>query len=309
MKIREMELLVRVADTGSMTKAARQLQVTPAAVSATVQRIEEAIGIRLFERTTRSLHPTDEGLVVIEGCQEAVERWYRALEEARGQGAELEGTIHLTGPADTTYELLGEIAATFNTDNPRTRVVLHTSDAVRHLLEDAIDVAIRYGPLEDSTLTARKLAESPRVLVASPGYLEQHGMPDSPAALIGHRCVTLHLANAPVVTWRLRRGTETREVTLKSTLCGDGYLARRWAISGRGIAFKALFDVIDDLEAGRLVHVMPAYSGDGGAIHALHPSRRFLPRRVRALTDAIASQFEARAGRCEAWIRSGAALS
>ncbi|MEZ4268780.1 MAG: LysR family transcriptional regulator [Myxococcota bacterium] len=307
MKVREMELLVRVAETGSMTLAARQLHVTPAAVSATIQRIEDAIGVRLFERTTRTLHPTDEGLLVIEGCQEVVERWQRALDDARGDGAELGGTVHLAAPADTTYQVIQTAVAELCATHPKLRVVVNTSDAIQHLHRDAIDMAIRYGALQDSTLTARTLATAPRILVAAPAYLAQRGTPETPDALSDHRCLTLQLSNVPAVSWRLERGGEVHVLTVESPLCGNGYLARQWAIAGMGIAFKSLFDVIDDLEAGRLVRVLPEYTGGDLPIHAVFPSRRFQPARVRALDAAITAQFAARSARCDAWMRGPAA--
>ncbi len=302
-KIHEMKLLMRVAETGSMTLAARQMHLTPAAVSAAVGRVEEALGIRIFERTTRSIHPTDEGLVVLEGCQDVVERWHRALEEVQGAARQLVGTIHLSAPADTSYEVLAPVIVGLAEAHPELRVVVHSSDAVQHLHRDAIDMAIRYGPLEDSGLTARKLAECPGVLVAAPAYLERRGSPRAPKELSGHRCVTLQLSSAAVTSWRLHREGAAQEVTLQSPLCGDGYLARRWAVAGVGIARKSLFDVIDDLEAGRLVRVLPEYTSGSVAIHAVFPSRRYLPARVRALDAAISSEFTARAARCVAWLR------
>ncbi|HBQ13179.1 MAG TPA: LysR family transcriptional regulator [Myxococcales bacterium] len=303
MKVDEMELLVRVAETGSMTLAARQMHLTPAAVSAAVRRVEEAIGVRLFERTTRSLHPTDEGLVVLEGCQEVVERWERTLEEVRGTAQELVGTVHLSAPADTTYQILAPVVVAVAEAHPRLEVVVHSSDALQHLHREAIDMAIRYGSMQDSSLSARKLAESPGVLVAAPAYLERRGHPRAPKELAGHRCLTLQLASVAVTTWTLHGEGSVHEVPLGSPLCGDGYLARRLALAGVGIALKSLFDVIDDLEAGRLVRVLPAYTSPPMAIHAVFPSRRYLPARVRALDAALTTEFSARDARCEAWLR------
>ncbi|TPV97104.1 MAG: LysR family transcriptional regulator [Myxococcales bacterium FL481] len=304
MKVHEMELLVRVAETNSMTLAAHQLHLTPAAVSATVQRVENAIGVRLFERTTRSLHLTDEGRVVIDGCKDVVEMWQRTLDDARGHRTELEGTVHLSAPADTTYELLESVTAELSATHPSLRLVVHAGDAVAHLHREAIDMAIRYGSLQDSSLTARRLAEAPSILVASPGYLKRHGVPERPAQLAEHRCLTLQLSSVPVLSWRLHADEEAHIVDLASPLCGDGYLARRWAVAGMGIALKSLFDVIDDLETGRLIRVLPDYHAESMAIHAVFPSRRFQRARVRALYAAIAPYFARRAAQCERWLEA-----
>lgn len=302
MKIREMQLIIRVAETSSMTLAAQQLHMTPAAVSAAINRIEKSIGIRLFERTTRSLHLTDEGAVILGGCEEVVMQWQQTLDDAKGHRTELEGTVHLSAPADTSYQILQGVVAQLCVEHPKLHVVLNVGDAVHHVHREAIDMAIRYGPLQDSTLTARKLLDSPRILVASPAYLNQNGEPKTLQSLTTHRCLTLHLSNTPTVEWTLHGHNETHTLSIESPLCGDGFLARQWAISGMGIAFKCLFDVIDDLEAGRLIQILPDYIGDRVAIHVLSPSRRFQPTRVKALTHMLMAHFGAREERCQSWL-------
>ena len=297
-----MKLLLRVAETGSMTLAARQMHVTPAAVSAAVGRVEDALGVRLFERTTRSIHPTEEGLVVLEGCRDVVERWQQTLEEARGAAGELVGAVHLSAPADTTYQLLAPVLVEVSEQHPRLQVVVHPSDAVQHLHRDAIDMAIRYGSLQDSTLSARKLVDCWGVLVAAPAYLERCGHPRTPEDLLGHRSITLQLASVAVASWTLYGHGTTEEIRLRSPLCGDSYLARQWAIAGMGITMKSLFDVVDDLEAGRLARVLPDYTTGPMAIHAIFPSRRYQPARVRALDTALTAAFVARSARCDAWL-------
>jgi len=302
MKVREMQLLVRVAETGSMTRAAQQLELTPAAVSAAVQRIEAALGMRVFERTTRTLHPTDEGLVILEGCQDTVRRWQRALDEARGSSATLEGSIRISAPADTTHLVVGAAVADFCAAHPQVRVFVHPTDMLQNVLQDALDVSIRYGALADSTLVARKLAASPRVLVASPAYLQRRGTPTTARDLAGHRLLTLQLGNAPERSWPLGRpGTPW---PVDSPMCGDGLLVRSWAVGGHGIAFKSLFDVIDDLDAGRLVRVLPEADHGPVDIHAVFPSKQFLPARVRGLVDTLAKRFAEREARCQAWMPS-----
>ena len=307
MKISDMDLLVRVAETGSMTRTARQVHLTPAAVSATVRRVEEALGLRLFHRTTRALRPTDEGLVVIDGCQEVVERWRRTLEDVHGSARDLVGTVNVSAPADTCYQMLTPVVRRLNDDHPKLQVVVHSSDAITHLHRDAIDMAIRYGPLNDSSLTVRRLATWPGILVAAPSYLRQHGVPETPAALAEHRCITLQLASTVVTSWTLVRGDVRRHVLLQSPLCGDGYLARKWAIAGMGVAMKNLFDVVDDLAAGRLVRVLSDYITRQSPIHAVFTSARYFPARVRALDAAVTGEFVARSTRCGAWLASSQA--
>ncbi len=309
MKIRDMELIVRVAETGSMTVASQQLHVTPAAVSAAVQRIEGALGVRLFERTTRSLHVTDEGVRVIDGCLDVLERWQRTVEAVREQRTGVSGVIRVSAPADTTYQVLESVVVAVCAEHPALRVILDTSDAVKHLHGDAIDMAIRYGSLSDSTLAARKLAECPAILVASPAYLAKEGTPERPKDLTEHRCLTLQLSSEPTVRWQLFGRGEHHELNLDSALCGDGYLARRWAVAGMGIARKSLFDVIDDLEAGRLVRVLPTFTTGAIPIHVIFPSGRHMPARVRALDREFAAAFQQRSDRCDAWLQGSVSSS
>jgi DNA-binding transcriptional LysR family regulator len=301
MKIRELELLVRVARTGSMTQAAQQLHLTPGAVSAAVGRIEEELGVRLFERTTRSLRPTEDGLVVLQGCEEVLARWRSTLDDLR-RDDEIEGTVHLSAPVDTTYQLLEGVLVALSDAHPGLRVQVHTGDSVRHLHRDAIDMAIRYGAIRDGGVIKRLLTHQFGVLVASPGYLERHGAPREPEELAAHRCLTLPIGGAPRRVWPLERGGEVYEVEIDSPLCSDGHLSRVWAVEGRGIALKSLFDVLDDLEAGRLVRVLPGYAAGPYPIHAVFPSRRFLSARVRVVDEAITALFEARVARCQRWL-------
>jgi DNA-binding transcriptional LysR family regulator len=302
MKIDEMQLLIRVAETGSMTRAARQLDRTPAAVSAAIQRIERALGLRLFERTTRTLHPTDEGLVIVEGCQETVRRWQQTLDEARGSNATLEGSIRLSAPTDATQQVVAEAVAAFSAAHASVRVIVHATDTLQNVLEDALDVSVRYGELKDSSLVSRRLAASLRILVASPDYLARRGVPETLDDLAQHRLLTLQLASTPVRTWPLEGDRGSVPLAVDSPLCGDGLVVRRWAVAGQGIAFKSLLDVIDDLEAGRLVRVLPGFDGAVGPIHAVLPSRTYIPARVRALVAHLATEFAAREARCARWL-------
>ncbi|MEM6991330.1 MAG: substrate binding domain-containing protein, partial [Myxococcota bacterium] len=254
--------------------------------------------------TTRALHPTDEGTLLIEGCRDVVELWQRTLEDARAQRAELEGVVQLAAPVDTAYQLLRSVVAELHAEHPRLTVVLHGTDTVQQLDRDAVDVSIRYGRLQDSTMSARKLAVCPGILVAAPSYLQRKGVPRSPADLQSHQCITLHLSNRLQDTWELLGKGRPRRVELVSPLCGDGYAARQWALDGAGIALKSLFDVIDDLEHGRLVRVLPRYTSGLVPIHAVFPNRRFTTARVRTLLSVVAKRFAVRSNRCTTWLRS-----
>ena len=228
MKIREMELLVRVADTGSMTVAAAQLGLTAAAVSAAVKRAEAALGVRLFERTTRALHLTEEGHRGVRGCAEVVDRWERVVDDARGRTTALQGTVHLSAPADTTHGVLAPLVAELTRAHGSLRVLFDTSDVGRGRHSDAIDLAIRYGPLADSSLKARRLVSLPTLCVAAPAYLAEAGTPERPEDLGEHRCLTLQRGHMTHDTWTLTgpSGTSTVEIEgcsrAMASSCGAG---------------------------------------------------------------------------------------
>jgi DNA-binding transcriptional LysR family regulator len=205
----------------------------------------------------------------------------------------------LSAPVDTTQQVVAEAVAGFCSAHPSIRVVVHPTDALQNVLADALDVSVRYGALLDSTLVARKLAESPRVFVASPEYLERRGAPKTADDLEQHRLLTLQLGNSAERSWRLFRSGSKRDLHVDSPLCGDGLVVRRWAIAGHGIAFKALFDVVDDLQSGQLVRVLPDVRGAVVPIHAVFPSKTFIPARVRSLVDHLADAFSVRQSRCQ----------
>lgn len=302
MRTEEMHLLLRVAESGSMSLAARQLHLTPAAVSASLRRIETALGARLFERSTRSLRPTEEGLVVLEGCHAVLERWSQTMEEIHGPQRSLSGTVHVSAPSDTAYQLLAPAIADLQAEHAGLQIVLHCADTLHHLHRDAIDMAVRYGSLVDSELSSRRVSDQPGILVASPGYLAKHGTPQTPEDLGQHRIITLQLASKIADTWVLGRGKQESRITLNQPLCADGHLARQWALDGHGIAMKSLFDVIEDLEQGRLVDALPGYRTAPIPIHLLFPSRRYTPLRVRAVEQVLRPLFEARERKCRSWV-------
>ncbi len=304
MRLEDMEVLVRAMDAHSMTKAARQLHRTPASVSAIVQRSEKELGLKLFERTTRSMRVTSEGLTIIESCREILARWQETLLEARSEQSDLRGDVRVSAPADTSEQVLAPLVAEFASAHPLVNVTLEASDSIVHLQQEAIDIAIRFGELRDSSLSARRLASAPIVLVASPRYLSESGTPRRPRDLSKHRCLTLRLRGAEERSWTLvSRSEKKHQIGLSNTLCGNGLLVRKWALDDRGIARKSLLDVIDDLQRGDLVRVLPEYRGPVTSMHLVYPSRRVQPARTRALADAIAAELKALESRCESWLR------
>jgi DNA-binding transcriptional LysR family regulator len=288
----DLRFLLRAVETGSLTGAAGQLDVTPAAVSAAIKRLEAHYGARLLERSTRSLRLTPEGAAV----RDAAERAFAALAEAEAGLKEdpraLEGTIRLAAPSDLSRSWLFGWLDEFLSQHPRLHLALTPSDTTHDLLRDAVDLSIRYGDLPDSRLVARKLAEFRRVVCAAPSYLATHGTPTTPQDLAGHNCLTLHLSGRAHSTWRFRGSRGELAVRVRGDRSSDdGWIVRQWALRGIGIVQKTALDVISDLAEGRLVQLLPEYASDPVPVHALYLGARYQPLRVRKLIDFLAGKF------------------
>lgn len=292
LQLSQLQLFVRLADAGSLSAAARQLGLSPAAASASLKRLEALLGARLVERSTRSLRLTPEGELLRDHAQRAL----GLLDDARSLlgASQLEGELHVAAPSDLGRQWLAPMLDAFLVQHPRVQVVLHLSDAMHDLLRDRVDVAVRYGTLADSTLVARPLAKTRRVLVASPAYLQRHGAPAHPSELARHNCIGLYLGGRPQMLWRFEHDGASVSVRVQGDRrADDGALVREWALQGAGIAYKSRLDVLADLQAGRLVQLLPQWQGDRFPLTAILPAQRHLPLRVRRLVDALAAGFAA----------------
>ncbi len=291
-QLSQLQLFVRLADAGSLSAAARQLQLTPAAASASLKRLEATLAVRLVERSTRSMRLTPEGELLRDHAQRAL----GVLDDARAllsvQRERLEGEIHLAAPSDLGREVISPMLDAFLAQHPGLRLTLLVSDAMHDLLRDRVDIAVRYGALPDSSLVVRPLCAVRRILVASPDYLARHGTPAHPNDLAQHNCLALYLNRRPEPSWTLERdGAVLRAKVQGNRRADDGALVRTWALQGLGIALKAQLDVLADLRAGRLVQVLPGWASGSFPLQALVPAQRHLPLRVRRLLDHLVVRF------------------
>lgn len=288
----DLRLLVQVAHTGSLTAASRVLGGTPAAASAALKRMETQLGVRLFERSTRAMRLTDQGQTLLGYAQRALELLAEGESQLDASRAALVGTLRVAAPSDLTRRVLMPWFDEFLLAHPGVQLVLSVGDRPLDLLRDELDLAIRYGPLADSRLVARKLATARPVLCASPDYLRRHPAPQTPQDLQGHNCLTFHRAGRRQRVWRFERDGQWTDVRIDGDrTADDASLARQWALAGVGITFKSELDVQSDLDAGELVQLLPHWNTEPYPLHALLPSGRFVPARVRALVDHLAAKF------------------
>lgn len=290
-RLSDMQLLVDAADLSSLSAAGRRAGLSPAAASACVQRVEAMLGARLFERTTRQLRLTEEGRIYIASCRVALETMKDAERAIRSGTDTVSGTLRVSAPSDLGRNLLVDILDRFMDLHPQVRLVLTLSDSLSRFVPDDIDVAIRVGPLEDSDLVARHLADSWRVVCASPTCIATHGTPKHPEDLVELPTLVLTTNAGPRHEWRL--GEAVVRVR-RYHECTDSEVIRQWAVLGRGFAYRQLWAVAADVREGRLVLVnAPAWSAPT-PIHAMYHPNAFQPPRVRRFVDFLQAEVARR---------------
>lgn len=298
--LQDLEIFVRTVETGSLSATARALEITPAAASVALKRLEAELQAPLFVRSTRSLRLTEAGERFLGHCRvalAALRDGQAALSEARQQ---VRGTLQISAPSDLGRNALLGWLEEFRARYPEVRFRLQLSDRNADLYRQPVDIAIRYGEPGDSQLIALPLAPGNcRVLCASPAYLARHGTPASPQELAAHACLCFMIGDDVHDRWRFRRGEERLSVKVPATqVANDGDVVRRWAVAGQGIACKSQLDFVDDLAAGRLVRLCPDWEGDPAPLHLVCADRRLLTPAVSLLRDFIRE-------RCAAVLPSG----
>lgn len=288
-RLDDLALFLRVLDQGSISAAARSLDLSVAVASQRLQRLERGLGVRLLQRTTRRLHPTPEGRLLAEQGRALVQDLDALTAGLRRSAGEVAGTLRVTMSAAFAREHVSAWLPEFLARHPKLRLFAHLSDETVDMVGAGYDLAIRIGALSDSSLVARKLAVNRRVLCASPEYLRRHGRPRTLAELARHECVLLSGQDV----WRFtdRRGREHAvrvQGRFETTL---GEAVRDAALAGQGIAVHSLWHVHEALAAGRLEVVLPEYALPESGIWAVTPQRRLVPPRVRAFSEFLVEKL------------------
>lgn len=289
-----LRLFVQVADRGSFSAAARTAHTTPSAVSRQISRLEEDLGTRLLQRTTRQQVLTEAGEIYLRHARQIIEDVDAASLAVSEVGHVPSGLLRVTAEADLAHALLSPILPGFLEMYPRIRLQLHTSAAVEDLIDRGIDVAIRLGHLEDSSLIAKRLSMSRSLLVASPAYLKQNGTPQHPSDLSRLSCLSFRVGPGQTI-WRFKAGGEGLDVSVSGRIqAGSLVFLRESARSGFGIAMLPIWMVRNDLNAGVLVPVLPGFSLEPPAtpVSAVYPSGRNLATKVRVFIDYLSTQSE-----------------
>ncbi|MBM21120.1 MAG: LysR family transcriptional regulator [Stappia sp.] len=286
----DMEIFARVVGAGSMSAAGREMGLSPAVVSKRLRRLEDRLGTRLLQRTTRQLALTEAG----QGYYERVVAILASVEEAEAfvsrRSAVARGTLKVSAPTSFGRMHIAPHLSSFLEAHPELACNLDLTDALVDIVGEGYDLAIRIAELEDSSLVARRLAPVHRVLCAAPSYLERAGAPGSIADLeTNHVC----LSTTQQEVWRLEGPDGVRLVRTGGPIrTNSSEVVREAVLSGLGIALRSTWDVGPELRAGKLALVLPDYraSKDVG-LFAVYPSRRFLPAKVRVLIDFLADLY------------------
>ena len=293
-RLGDMRLFVEAAALGSLSAAGRKLGLSPAAASARLIKLEAALRTRLFDRTTRQLRLTEEGRFYLQQCWVAL----RAIDEAeaglQASGKEVRGKVRISASADFGRNLFNDWLQDFSALHPELKIALTLSDSVSNLLQDDLDLAIRFGQPQDSSLIARQLAPNWRVLCASPEYLARHGEPETPADLARHTFIVLVTSAGPLNTFHfVVEGQPWDHVVPMNEAweTNDGALAREWALAGHGIARKTIWDAAMDIRTGRLKVVLPDFCIREAGVYAVLHSNRYRSPRVRVLLDFLIERF------------------
>lgn len=283
------EAFVRVAELGSITRAARSLHITASAASRRIAQLEDELGVRLFHRTTRALALSDEGRAFLERCRRILEELQAAKRSIAHARAVPEGRLCVEAPA-----VLGRLALVpalpgFLAQYPGIELDLRLRDAVIDPAAEGVDVSLRIGHLRDAEVVARRLGVTRMLVCASPEYVRRSGAPEAPEDLDQHRCLGF-VRDHRVVPWRLRAGSGTLRFEPAGHLSvNDGDALRSLAVAGAGLAWVFDFMIARELASGALVTVLDEFAVDERPIHALYQSPRHVTPRVRVFLDFAAT--------------------
>lgn len=286
-----MKVFAAVVETGSFAAASDRLDMSRAMTSKYVAHLEEHLGTRLLQRTTRKLTLTESGATYYERCVQILADISEAEEGALHLTEAPRGTLRLTVPVSFGILHMGPVISGYMKQYPDVKVDILVTDRRVDLLEEGLDMAIRIGSLSESGLVARKFASDRVVICGSPEYLRQHGTPKTPAELAQHNCLTYSYA-ATGDEWKMEGPDGHHTVKVSGSLrATNGDLVKLAALGGVGLMRQPMFISGEDLRGGRLVEVLPEYRSSEIGLYAVYPSRKHLSAKVRTFVDFIASAF------------------
>ena len=286
MQIDDLKLILKVAECRSITLAAAKLDMRTATASATIKRVESALGCELFIRTTRHLRLSSAGERYIPQCEQALAVLETARQNLKGEHDAIEGELRVATSSDLGRNLVIPWIDDIMDRYPSVSLRTHISDSNIDFFRDSVDIALRYGSPSDSSVYGFKICNVPRLLCATPTYLAKYGEPDHPNDLAQHHGLFYQLQDIINNVWEFTDGEKKYKVKMQGRRASnDGDLVRRWCVAGKGLAVKSALDIADDLLNKRVVTVMPNYQHTQGELWLICPSRQSITPAVRLLRD------------------------
>ncbi len=293
MNLTQLTLFQQIVEKGSLAAAGRELGLSPTTVSERLAALEAHYSVTLLNRTTRAISLTEEGRTLFEGARQVLSEAEELDYRVRLGANTLSGPIRVSAPLGLGRSIIEPVINEFLDDNPQTQVELLLSDGYVNIVNEGIDIAVRFGDLADSTLRARVLGDNHRVVCASPDYVRRFGTPSHPDDLLKHNCMLMrfgiHLDNV----WNfVIEGKKTQVSVSGNRIANDGRLVHDWCLEGYGIALKSLWDVGPDLEAGKLIRLLESFAPPPSIVQLLFPPSRTQPRRVVELAKKLTEAFQ-----------------
>ncbi|QYJ79156.1 LysR family transcriptional regulator [Shewanella acanthi] len=305
MLLNDLALFVRVADSGSISSAATEMDISAAAASAAIKRLEKQLDTSLFVRTTRSLRLTAQGERYFIHCRRALNDLTLGEQAIASDKGKISGTLSLSVSSDFGRNLLVPWLDDFLEDFPQLQVRLHLGDNISSFYHDKIDIAVRYGKPQDSNQVAFPICSVERLLCASPEYLAAFGEPETLEQLTQHNCLFYKLDDRTHDQWQFQRdGQEFKIRVTGNRSANDAEIARRWAVAGKGIVFKSGLDLAADIMEGRLVPLLPEYRGEAVNLYLVCPGREHVTPVILLLREMLRQQTQTLSRTLAAYLKS-----
>lgn len=290
MNLNDLRLFIRVVETSSFTAAADSLGLQKSTISRRIAQLEDSLGVRLLQRSTRKLQLTAEGSELFNRCRPLIDELEQTQEQVAATNTEPKGRLRLTMPPELGIFIMNTVVGSFTKRFPKVHVEVELSTRLVDLIEEGVDLAIRVGKLSNSTMIARRLAEIELGLYASPNYLKEHSMPETPEQLSQHNCMTIMQVNS---SWEFVSGQERESVQVSGNLqANSSSFLREMVLQDLGIARMPKQFCAEHVEKGILIPVLEEYKIPAIDIHALYPSRRHLNPRVRLFIDHMIESLD-----------------
>lgn len=293
--LQDLAIFVATAEQGSLSAAARLLEISPAVASASLKRLEADLGAALFIRSTRSMRMTLAGERLLARSKALLDGLREVEEEVRAGQDAIEGQLQISMPSDLGRHVVLPWLNEFQARYPGVKLRLQLTDRLANIYKEPVDIALRFGVQPESSMVALPLlAENRRVLCASPAYLARRGVPASPQELQDHNCLCFMLDETVNDRWRFRKGNEEIEVAVQGDrVADDSEIVKRWALAGLGICYRSRIDVHADLASGRLRLILPEWEGVNAPLTMLVANRKQLSPAVRVLREFLVTRCRA----------------